>query len=71
MRTDMQIDVAEEIFAKIDAEIEAALESNYKARSVFDIHENFYQWVQGKIDALWGIQGFIEELKEKYTEGKE
>jgi hypothetical protein len=66
-----QSEVAREIFAEIEKEIIAALKSN------FDIYaeqldkqnpymEELVQCVKGKIAALRGIQGFIEELKKKY-----
>jgi hypothetical protein len=60
--------VAREIFEEIEAEITAALKSNYEARRAYNPTDEFHMWVQGKIDALGGIEYFIAELKKKYTE---
>ena len=60
-------DVIKKIFEEIKTEIEAALANNYKARSAFEFSNELYQWVQGKIDALRGMEDFIDELKEKYA----
>lgn len=59
-------DVAMEIFAEIEKEIIAALESNYKAMNEKRMFEGIYYVVQGKIAALRGIEGFVDELKKKY-----
>ena len=67
--------VAREIFGKIHKEIELALASNYKAKQErIDKHYNgmsgviddFISLVDGKIQALRGIDDFIEELEKKY-----
>ena len=66
--------VAREIFEEIESEIELALESNRKAKrehidkNYYCLHAEFLSAVQGKIDALRGIDDFIAELKKKYTE---
>ena len=68
-------EVAREICCKIEEEIVAALESNYKAKAErmanprIDADE-FISYCEGKIAALRGIEDFVEELKKKYTEGK-
>ena len=69
-----QEDVAREIFADIEKEIEPALERNYRA---FEKYLNAQDSptllrVDGKIYAMRGIYCFIEELKKKYgvTPGK-
>ena len=65
------------IFAEIEEEIVAALESNYRDLRVLDdgrCNDYILEIVnkfKGKIDALRGIEAFIEELKEKYTKGGE
>lgn len=69
-------EVARAICCEIEKEIVAALESNYRALKEWDDGRcNDYilemvNRVKGKIDALRGIEGFVEELKKKYTEGK-
>lgn len=69
-------EVAREIFAKIDREIVDALKSNYEARQIriekwknptAYIGGDFVSICDGKIAALRGIEGFIAELREKYT----
>ena len=65
-KAELAKNVASEIFAEIKEEIKAALESNYKARSAFKPSDELYQWVQGKIDALCGIDDFIDECEKKY-----
>jgi hypothetical protein len=60
----------EKIFEEIEKEIEEALKSNYEARRVYNPTDEFGMWVQGKIDALRGIEYFLAELKKKYTEEK-
>lgn len=68
-------EVAREICCKIEQEIVAALESNYKVKAErmanprIDADE-FISYCEGKIAALRGIEDFVEELKKKYTEGK-
>ena len=65
-------DVAEEIFAEIEKEIELALDSNYKVkRDAQDDNNSLVMYVEGKIDCLRGLLGFLAELKKKYTEGGE
>lgn len=62
-------DVAEEIFAEIEKEIELALDCNYKVkRDSQDMNDTLVIYVEGKIDCLRGLLGYIAELKEKYTE---
>lgn len=55
-----------EIFTEIQAEIKAALDSNYKALPQVEMSEELWYCVRGKIDALRGIDDFIDELKKKY-----
>ena len=66
-------EVAREICCKIEEEIVAALESNYRARgeqmAKDDLPYELVALINGKINALRGIEGFVEELKKKYTEG--
>ena len=67
-------DEVAKIFEEIELELVAALESNYKWIREHNVIGNtvsgsVMQRVYGKIDALRGIEGFIEELKEKYTKG--
>lgn len=64
-------EVAREIFEEIEKEIKAALESNYKVLSQFEQSDELWYRVNGKIDALRGIDGFVEELKKKYIGVKE
>lgn len=59
-------DVAEEIFAEIEAEIDAALTSNYNFIQQYELLDALWSRVNGKIDALRGIDGFLAELKKKY-----
>ena len=61
-------DVAREIFEEIEKQIEEALKSNYKVLPQLEFSNELYNSVRGKIDALRGIEGFIAELKKKYTE---
>ena len=67
-------EVAREIFAEIEREIVAALQSNYSAkqeRVEKQIPDDFVSYMcEGKIAALRGIDDFIAELKKKYTEGE-
>jgi intergrase/recombinase len=70
-------EIARKICCEIEKEIVAALESNYKAKAerfakpVFDMADEFISYCEGKIAALRCIESFIEELKVKYTEGKD
>jgi hypothetical protein len=70
-------DVARKICCEIEEEIVAALESNYRALKEWgdgrcnDYILEMVNRIKGKIDALRGIEGFIAELKNKYTEEKE
>lgn len=63
----------EKIFEEIEAELKLALDSNYKAKrkhidkKYYCLHAEFLASVQGKIDALRGIDDFIAEFKKKYT----
>lgn len=70
-------EAAREICCKIEEEIVAALESNYRARKehIERYAELAYDTellleINGKINALRGIEGFVEELKKKYAEGE-
>ena len=58
---------ATEICYEIKKEISAALHNNYRVRGELDASEELYYIVNGKISALRGIEGFVEELKKKYT----
>lgn len=69
-------EVAQKIFREIEEEIVAALDSNYNALRIRlekdAVHANdggFMDLVNGKINALRGIEYFIEELKKKYVGG--
>lgn len=68
--------VAREIFAEIESETHSALDSNYKAirehnaKHFPNTDALLLERVYGKIDALRGIDGLVEELKKKYTEGQ-
>lgn len=70
-------EVAKKICCEIEEEIIAALESNYRALKEWDNGRNndyileLVGRIKGKIDALRGIEAFVEELKEKYTKGGE
>ena len=61
-------DIAREIFEEIEEEITAALKSNYKVLPQLEFSNELYNRVQGKVDALRGVEGFVAELKKKYTE---
>ena len=61
-------EVAREIIKEIEKEINDALKSNYNVLPQLEEFAELWSRVQGKIDALRGIGGFVEELKEKYTE---
>lgn len=73
----LELEVAREIFEEIEEEICAALDSNYKALRTYDDGRNndyileLVGRIKGKIDALRGIEAFVEDLKEKYTKGGE
>ena len=70
-------DEVRRIFEEIEEEIVAALDSNYKALRTYDDGRNndyileLVGRIKGKIDALRGIEAFVEDLKEKYTKGGE
>ncbi len=70
-------EVANKICCEIEEEIVAALESNYRALKEWDDGRcNDYilemvNRIKGKIDALRGMEAFVEELKKKYTEGRD
>lgn len=67
-------EVANKICCEIEEEIVAALESNHRALKEWDDGRcNDYilemvNRIKGKIDALRGIEAFVEELKKKYAE---
>lgn len=69
-------EVANKICCEIEEEIVAALESNYRALKEWDDGRcNDYilemvNRIKGKIDALRGMEAFVEELKNKYAEGE-
>jgi hypothetical protein len=63
-------EVAREIFEEIEREITDALKSNYKVLPQIELSEALWNNVNGKINALRGIEYFMEELKKKYTEEK-
>ena len=69
-------EVVNKICYEIEEEIVAALESNYRALKEWDDGRcNDYilemvNRIKGKIDALRGIEGFVEELKKKYTDAE-
>ena len=69
-------EVANKICCEIEEEIVAALESNYRALKEWDDGRcNDYilemvNRIKGKIDALRGIEAFVEELKNEYAEGQ-
>lgn len=66
----MERDTARDIFAEIEKEITAALKSNYKAKKEHIENNNndaeFLSHIDGKINTLRGIEGFIEELRKQY-----
>ena len=64
-------DVAREIFEEIEREINDALQSNYKVLPLIEQSESLWNRVNGKIDALRGLEDYLAELKKKYTEGEE
>lgn len=70
-------ELAKKICCEIEEEICAALDSNYKALRTYDDGRNndyileLVSKIKGKIDALRGIEAFVEELKEKCTKGGE
>ena len=72
-----QSEVAREIFEEIEKEIVAALESNYRAMREHNLKRSpdadglLLERIYGKIDALRGIEGFVEELEKKYTGGED
>ena len=61
-------ELAREIFEAIEREITDALKSNYEVRPQIEESEALWNNVNGKINALRGIEYFLEELKKKYTE---
>ena len=66
-------EVARAICCEIEEEIVAALESNYRAKAErlasceCYFADEVVSLCEGKIAALRGIEGFVEELKKKYT----
>lgn len=61
-------EIIREIFEEIDKELKAALDSKFNCRTTDD---NLFYRIQGKIDALRGIEKFIAACKYKYmTEQK-
>lgn len=72
-----RVEVANKICCEIEEEIVAALESNYRARRehIERYAELAYDTellleINGKINALRGMEAFVEELKNKYAEGR-
>lgn len=67
-------EVANKICCEIEAEIVAALQSNYRAkqeRVEKQLPDDFVSYMcEGKIAALRGMEAFVEELKNKYAEGR-
>lgn len=68
-------EVVAEVLSAIHEEIRLALKSNYKARQeriekhyngMYGVYDNFISLVDGKINALRGIQDFLAELEKKY-----
>lgn len=59
-------DVAMNIIEEIEKEINDALKSNYNVLPQLEESAELWSRVQGKIDALRGTGGFVEELKKKY-----
>jgi hypothetical protein len=66
---------SEQLFGEIEQEIKHALDSNYKARQehidkyfkgTSYVYDNFISLVNGKIQALRGIDDFLDELKKKH-----
>lgn len=70
-------DEVRRIFEEIEQEIVAALESNYRVyREHLEKYGDkpnleFLCMCNAKVNALRGIEGFIAEIKEKYTKGGE
>lgn len=58
-------EVVAEVINAIHEEIRLALDSNYKAKQANGYGE-FGEYVNGKIDALRGIDDFLDKLEEKY-----
>lgn len=68
-------EVAREIFDELKAEISVALSSNYdvrrqtaESRLTAENREAIITYLDGKINALKGLEGFIEEIETKYME---
>lgn len=68
MIAEAKAEAAKEIFEAIEREITDALKSNYKVLPQVEESEALWNNVNGKINALRGIEYFLEELKQKYTE---
>ena len=75
---DEKTELVRAIFSDLHQEIQSALESNYKARQERNknrkwqrINDDFINTINGKIDALRGIEGFIDGLEKKYTESED
>ena len=58
----------EKIFEEIEKEITWAIEHNYCVRTEFEDSTELYHSINGRINALRGMDYFIAELKKKYTE---
>lgn len=71
--TDVVAETVEKMGATILAEIEAALDSNYRALKTYRERpvemKDFLRCVDGKIAALRGMSDFVEETIEKMLEG--
>lgn len=61
-------ELAREIFEKVKREITDALKSNYEVLPLVEESEALWNNANGKINALRGIEYFIEELEKKYLE---
>ena len=67
-----KVEIARAIFAKLQDEISSAIDSNYRVRSEhmnkypIGYNAEFIATVHGKINALRGVDDFIDDLKKKY-----
>lgn len=63
---EMKVEVARKIFEEIEEEIEGTLKNNYNVRLRFENSDELWHNINGKINALRGIEYFIAELRKKY-----